>query len=129
MRAIDTNVIVRFVAGDDEDQSPRARAALQSGDLFLSLSVILETEWVLRSAFGYGRGTIADTLEMIAGLNGLTIDQPEVLAQAIDWHREGMDFADALHLASADGCEAMLSFDSGLNRAASKVGAMPVLSP
>jgi predicted nucleic-acid-binding protein len=129
VRAIDTNVIVRFVTGDDKVQSPKARTVLHAGDLFLSSSVILESEWVLRSAFGFDRAAIADTLDLVAGLPGLTVEDPEILAQAIDWMRDGMDFADALHLASAVDCEAMLSFDNKLIKAAKKAGAIPVVSP
>ena len=54
----------------------------------------------------------------MAGLPTVATDEPQVLAAAIDWLREGMDFADALHLAKAQGCEAFLSFDRKLAKAA-----------
>jgi predicted nucleic-acid-binding protein len=129
VRAIDTNLIVRFVTLDDPDQSPRARAALLTGDLYLPTTVALEAEWVLRSAYGFKPEAIAVALDGLAGLAGLTLEDPTVLAQAIAWLREGMDFADAVHLASADGCEAMLSFDDDFAKAAKRCGTMPVVVP
>lgn len=129
MRAIDTNIVVRFITRDDESQARRARTALASEDLFLSTSVALETEWVLRSGYGFRREAIAEALDMLAGLPSLTFEAPSALAQAIGWFRSGMDFADALHLASADGCEAMLSFDAKLAKAAKRLGTIPVVAP
>ena len=129
MRAIDTNVVVRFLTGDDPEQFARARDALASGESFVSTCVCLETEWVLRSAFGYKLEALATSLTQLAGMRGVTLEQPAVLHQAIAWLREGMDFADALHLASADGCDAMLSFDVNLAKTAKRLGTIPVVAP
>ncbi len=89
----------------------------------------METEWVLRSAFSYKRDAIAAGLTRLAGLRGVKLEQPAVVYQAIEWLREGMDFADALHLASADGCEALLSFDAKLAKTAKRLGTIPVVAP
>ena len=129
MRAIDANVIVRFLTGDDPVQFVRARDALAAGPSFVSTCVCLEAEWVLRSAFGYNRETVASSLTRLAGMRGVQLERPAVLHQAIEWLREGMDFADALHLASADGCEAMLSFDIKLGKVAKRIGTIPVVAP
>lgn len=129
MRAVDTNIAVRFITRDDENQALRARAALASGDLFLPTSVVLEIEWVLHSGYKFERASIAKALTRIAGLPGITIEQPAAVAQAIGWFNGGMDFADALHLASAAGCEAMLSFDTKLAKAAKRLGTIPVVAP
>jgi predicted nucleic-acid-binding protein len=51
------------------------------------------------------------------------------LAQALDWMSGGMDFADALHLAKAQGCSAFLSFDRKLVKAASGRSPVPVMAP
>jgi predicted nucleic acid-binding protein len=45
------------------------------------------------------------------------------------WAEQGMDFADALHLASAAGCVAFASFDRGLKQTAAKMGAPAVRAP
>ena len=60
MRAIDTNVVVRVLTGDDPVQSARARAILEAGDVFIPLTVILETEWVLRSIFRLGTAEVVE---------------------------------------------------------------------
>lgn len=129
MRAIDTNVVVRIVTNDDVNQVQRASAALAAGDTYLPLTVCLETEWVLRSGYCLEAANIAEHLADFAGLPGVQVEDPEVLAQAIEWLREGMDFSDAMHLASANGCEAMLSFDADFAKAALRLDAMPVIAP
>ena len=129
MRAVDTNVIVRFLVADDKRQAKRARAAIEAGDIFITTSVFLEVEWVLRSAYGFDAERIADALGGLAGLPGVTVDEPARLARALDWMAEGMDFADALHLAGAEGCEIFLSFDKALARKAAKQGAPIVRAP
>ncbi len=129
VRAIDTNVIVRFLTADDEKQARAARAAIASGDIFVSLSVVLESEWVLRSGYGFDSEQIAGGLSGLAGLPGISVEEPALLATAIDWMRGGMDFADALHLAKADGCAAFLSFDRKLAKAAKDCSSIPVEAP
>ena len=56
MLAIDTNVIVRIVTNDSPEQSPRARTLVESEDVFVCTSVLLETEWVLRSGYDFHAG-------------------------------------------------------------------------
>ena len=52
MIALDTNVLVRLVTGDDAAQAKRAAARIDTGDaFFVSLTVALELEWVLRGAY------------------------------------------------------------------------------
>jgi predicted nucleic-acid-binding protein len=68
-------------------------------------------------------------LRGLAGLPGITVEEPTRLAQALDWMGEGMDFADALHLAKANKCNAFLSFDLKLVKAASGRSPVPVVTP
>ena len=111
MRAVDTNVVVRYLTGDDPGQAVRARAVLDAGDVFVSTTVLLESEWVLRSVYGLNRTEVAAALRAFAGLPGLCVESPAVLAEALDSAETGMDFADALHLGAAARCEALLTFD------------------
>ena len=122
MRAIDTNVLVRFLAGDDPHQSPKARALVEAGDILVPLTVMLEAERVLRSVYGHKGPQVAAALRAFAGLSGLAVEAPERLAAALDRAEAGMDFADALHLGGAAGCEALLTFDRRFVRAARSVG-------
>jgi predicted nucleic-acid-binding protein len=49
MLAVDTNVVVRYLTADDPEQFARAVAVVEGAETFVSLTVLLETEWVLRS--------------------------------------------------------------------------------
>lgn len=123
MRAIDTNIVVRYLIGDEPGQAARARAVIETGNVFVSTTVLLECEWVLRSVYGFSRREVATALRAFAGLPGVTVENPALLAEALDRAESGMDFADALHLAAASNCEAMLTFD---RRFIEAVGGMPV---
>lgn len=122
MRAIDTNIVVRFLAGDDPDQSPKARALVEAGELLVTLTVMLEAEWVLRSVYGHKGPQVATALRAFAGLPGVSVEAPERLAAALDRAETGMNFADALHLGGAEGCEALLTFDRRFVKAARAMG-------
>ena len=111
MRAVDTNVVVRFLTGDDPTQASRAKAVIDAGDVFVGTTVLLETEWVLRSVYGFAREDIARALGALAGLPGVSVESPVLLGEALQRTVSGMDFADALHLGAAERCEAMLTFD------------------
>ncbi|MFZ5616993.1 MAG: type II toxin-antitoxin system VapC family toxin [Pseudomonadota bacterium] len=129
MRAIDTNIVVRFLTADDKREARIARAAIEAGDIFIPVTVLLESEWVLRSGYGFTAEQIAAGLIGLAGLPGVSVEEAAALAAALDWTREGMDFADALHLARSQSCAAFLSFDRKLAKIAKNRSAVPVESP
>ena len=111
MQAVDTNVVVRYLTGDHPEQAARARAAIDGGPVFASTTVMLESEWVLRSVYGFGGTEVAAALRSFSGLPNVSIESPVLLAEALDRAEKGMDFADALHLGAATRCDAMLTFD------------------
>jgi predicted nucleic acid-binding protein len=92
-------------------------------------SVLLETEWVLRSGYGFAAERLVRALRDFAGLPGVTLEDPRLAATALDWAEQGLDFADALHLAAARGCTAFMSFDRRLAKVAAGVVEMRVASP
>jgi len=118
MIAIDTNIVVRILARDDPDQSPRARALVHANQVFVASTVFLEAEWVLRSIYRMDKAVVAATLRAFAGLPTVNLEDPARVLQALDWADEGLDFADALHLASAGGCDGFFTFDQGLAKLA-----------
>jgi predicted nucleic acid-binding protein len=122
MLAIDTNLVVRYVTGDDPAQAARARALIDRNDVFVASTVLLETEWVLRSAYKFPPARLADALMAFAGLLHVKLENPEGAAQALAWMRSGFDFADALHLALTEHCEAFVSFDVDFVKAARTMG-------
>jgi predicted nucleic-acid-binding protein len=111
VRAVDTNILVRFLTADDPKQARAARRVIEAGDVFIGTTVILETEWVLRAGYGFASIAIADALRGLGGLDGISIEEPAQTAQALDWMTAGMDFADALHLARSSYCSAFVTFD------------------
>jgi predicted nucleic-acid-binding protein len=122
VRAIDTNVLVRFLAGDHPEQAARARAVVEGGEVYVATTALLETEWVLRSGYDFAAARICAAFEAFAGLPGVTVEDPDLLALAIALVRDGLDFADALHLGRAQGCEAFVTFDRKLVKAAKGLG-------
>lgn len=122
MLGVDTNVVVRYLTGDHPKQSARARKLIDAGDVYVSITVMLETEWVLRSAYGYQSRDVCKALRAFAGLPGLVVEDDTLVATALDRVERGMDFADALHLGKAGHCEAMVTFDRKLIKAAKAVG-------
>ena len=68
MLAIDTNLIVRYLVGDEPGQAARARRLIDNNDVFVCTTVLLETEWVLRSVYGFSAVQCAKALSDFAGL-------------------------------------------------------------
>ncbi|MBM6583339.1 type II toxin-antitoxin system VapC family toxin [Microvirga sp. BT689] len=129
MLAIDTNVVVRYLTGDHPEQSSQARALIDGHDVFVCTTVLLETEWVLRGAYGYAPAQIGEALRAFAGLPRVSLEDPASAATALDWMAQGMDFADALHLAAAEGCTVFVSFDRRFAKAAKRLRQLVVRHP
>ena len=67
MIAVDTNVLVRFLVRDDAKQAARAAALIQANEIWVCKTVLLETEWVLRSLYGFSPESLAGALRSLAG--------------------------------------------------------------
>lgn len=122
MIAIDTNIVVRYLTGDHPEQSARAREIVDGEPVFVAVTVMLETEWVLRSAYGYKPDEVARALRAFGGLPRVTIEDAASVAAAFDLAENGMDFADALHLGRSAGQDAFLTFDRRFVKAARSAG-------
>lgn len=130
MIAADTNILVRYLVEDDVAQTDRAEAVLRGSAVFLPKTVLLETEWVLRATYRFDRKAISAGLSRLLGLPGVETEDASAIARALDWYRQGLDFADALHLASSGEAEAFASFDAALRRRARRLsGAPPTVEP
>ena len=129
MLAVDTNVVIRYLTRDDAAQFAKANALIGGADIYVCTTVLLETEWVLRRAYRFSRQRIIAALAAFAGLPRLTLEDPGLAAKALDWTRQGIDFADALHLAKAQGCEAFVSFDQRLAAVANALSDVTIRAP
>jgi predicted nucleic-acid-binding protein len=126
MLAIDTNVLVRLLVADDPAQAERAKALVGREQIFVPVTVLLEAEWVLRSVYGLSGPAVAEAFEALAGLPRVILEDAQRVGRALAWARDGMDFADALHLSRVDGCDALATFDRRLAKSAAGLGALQV---
>lgn len=127
MIALDTNVVVRVLTQDDPAQAKRAAALLRRESVWLSKTVLLETEWVLRYSYELDTAAINHALSMFVELQNLTMEDAPSVQTALAWHKAGMDFADALHLASSGRASGFATFDQKLAKKASKLEDAPAI--
>jgi predicted nucleic-acid-binding protein len=121
MIAVDTNVIVRFLVRDDEKQARAVyerlkRAELDRESLFVPLLVLLETIWVLGSAYDKSRTEVLDSIEDMRRMPVFEFENDEAVERLLSDGRScGADLADILiaHSAQSSGCEAGITFDKG----------------
>ena len=116
MIAVDTNVLVRLLTGDDPAQAARAAALFAQEHVFIPKSVLLETAWVLRYSYELDAGTILSAFRKLLGLPHVSAEDRGTLIDALAWYENGMNFADALHLASARAVDRFATFDVRLKR-------------
>lgn len=117
--AADTNVVVRYLTGDDELQSRRARAALEAADsIYLDIVVLCEVVWVLRRAFRLSPAEISAVLTELLDSEKIEVDRRAAEA-GLAMLRAGGDFADGviLHQSAQALCETLVTFDQRLARA------------
>ncbi len=126
MVAIDTNIIVRFLTQDDPDQYQKSVEIFAAQEVFIADTVILETEWVLRYAYKYAPERITTAIKHLCGLPNVHLRDADVIMSALIGREAGLGFADALHLAQADQCEEMLTFDQRFVKRAPRFSVVPV---
>jgi predicted nucleic-acid-binding protein len=129
MIAVDTNVVVRFLAQDDAAQATRAAELIRDNEIWISKTVLLETEWVLRSLYRFPPHKLAAALKALAGLGRVFLEDGVEVAKALDWFQEGLDFADALHLASAGNATQFATFDRKFAQQARQSTALEIILP
>ena len=129
MIAIDTNILVRILTNDDPIQARRAVKILQSDDVFIPKTVILETQWVLHHAYAINKADIISGFQKLLGLSNIYPENAETVAQAISWYEQGLDFADALHLASSRGSDKFATFDAAFTKKARKISSLNIIKP
>jgi len=129
MTALDTNVLIRVLTNDDAEQSRTAAAFIRRQErVYILKTVALEIEWVLRSAYGFDRETIALGIRGLIGTTNFQFEDERTVTQALEWYEQGMDFADAMHLASVHGETEFATFDISLRRTAHRLGITRVIS-
>ena len=135
MIGLDTNVLARYYiddAGDAQAKRQRlaARRLIESGQaLMVSKTVVLELEWVMRGYYGFSQAEVASAMRHLLGLMHVTVEDREVVEQALANNDAGVDFADALHHASYKTCASVATFDDRkFARRARKLGMAPTVT-
>ena len=131
MKAVDTNVLARFFIDDPEDSEAALQQPLaiqvMSQAIFVSSSVVLEFEWVMRGFYALPRADITRIFKALCGLQHVIIEDRAIVQSVIEAYTHGLDFADALHLARAQHCKAFVSFDKRLQKRAKVAGLQPAV--
>jgi len=127
--AVDTNLLVRLLTNDDPVEAKRALRVMESDDILVPKTVLLETEWVLRHGYVIGREVIAQSFQKLLGIPNVKSEDPQAVTQGLRWYQEGLDFADALHLASSAKADRFATFDKDFVKKASKLGSVDAFKP
>jgi len=128
---IDTNVVVRLLVSDDAEQTRRARKLIEESldreeSVLVSLLVLIESEWVLRSKYEFEREAILGMFRALLGARELSFeDEPAVEEALFHWKDSVCGFTDCLIIAHNRqlGCRATATFDA---KAARLPGALPL---
>ena len=130
MTAVDTDVLVRLLTRDDPKQTAAALSLFAAGPIWIAKTVLLETEWVLRSLYGFEEAAIGDAFTRLLGLENVQAEDEDSVAAALALTARGIEFADAIHLSSRPPGAAFASFDKSFVRRAQQAGtgAVSVLS-
>ncbi len=126
MKGVDTNLLVRFLTGDDKEQAGKVyalfkKAEMEKNTLFVPLLVLLELIWVLESVYEISRSEILEALSELLLMSCLQFEQQATVRQfTINARENSYDLADLLiaHSAETQGCRSVLTLDkkaSGFN--------------
>jgi len=124
MIGLDTNVLVRYIAQDDPEQSPRATRLVESLTVeapgFVGIVSVVELVWVLSGCYGSTKDEICEVLEALLRTKEIIVAQADTVWKALRMFRDGKaDFADCLieRAANEAGCSHTATFDRGAAKA------------
>jgi predicted nucleic-acid-binding protein len=119
MKGIDTNILIRFLIGDDEQQAKKVynifkKVESEKNELFVPLLVILELIWVLESVYEIPRTEILDSISELILMPILKFEHQSALQQfthAAQGNRHDLSDLLIAYSAKAQGCETVITFD------------------
>jgi predicted nucleic-acid-binding protein len=122
MIALDTNVLIRYLALDDPVQSRRATEVIDEAlageqGVFIPVIVLCETVWVLRGYYKLSKQRIIQVLDAILTEKGFEVEaRPEIHKALAEYRLYSGDFADYAigFIARAHRCSQVLTFDQSL---------------
>lgn len=116
--AVDTNVLIRYLTWDDEQQAVEAADAIEGVDEIVVPTIVLcELVWVLKRAYRYAGPDIVDILRRLVAIHAVEIERPAAEA-GIAMLARGGDFADGVVRYEADRakCDRLVTFDQSFAR-------------
>ncbi len=120
MIALDTNVLVRLVIGDDPEQAEAVGRLLSApGETFFIADLVLaELAWVLTGRYGFTRPDVVEVLSSLLNRADVVFEDEDRIRSAVRRYSNGLDLADGLILgrAKAAGCSRLATFDDSLLR-------------
>ena len=123
MTALDTNVIVRYLVGDNAEQAEAARALLDGltpgHPGYICREVIVEVAWVLERSYRFARSQVAEALMDLTASDSLVVENSDDVASAAHRYRQGgAGFSDLMILRAAErtGATPLHTFDRRLAR-------------
>lgn len=129
MVAVDTNVLVRLLVEDDPKQAAAARRLFERQPVWIAKTVLLEAAWVLRSAYHFDDQTVREALTKVVALHNVHAEDESAIANALGLTSQGLDFADALHLAGRPPGALFVSFDRSFIKRAKRARVAAISSP
>ena len=128
MIAVDTNVLVRLLTGDEPKQEVAARSLFASEPIWIAKTVMLETAWVLHSLYGFEESAIHSAFTKLLGLKNVHAEDESAVAAALALTTRGIELADAMHLSSRPPEVAFVSFDKSFVQRARRAGVSGISS-
>lgn len=126
MKAIDTNILARFFLEIENNpksvQQKIIATKILSKPVYVSLTVILEFEWVMRGVYKLDKPTILNIYRALQRLPTVTIEDKAILDNVLLLFEQGLGFADALHLAQTLSLQGFITFDNNFYKRAKKLG-------
>jgi predicted nucleic-acid-binding protein len=122
MRALDTNVLVRFVTNDDAGQAEKVELLLAEchrsrEHLFISTPVVCELVWVLKNGLRQTKTEIVKVIDKLLEDDLFQLEHDSLVLRALDRYKHGKaDFADYLigEVGWRAGCRDAVTFDKAL---------------
>lgn len=119
MKALDTNILVRFLIKDNIKQAELAKNIINNAEntkqpLFVTWLVVLELLWVLDASYNVSRSDIIEALNNLMQMPALQFEKQSALRRfIISANKSNLDLSDILIALSAveQSCKTTLTFD------------------
>ncbi len=123
MEAVDANVVLRYIVGDDPEQAAAARKLMDGltpgNPGFICREAVIEIAWALERVYRFARVQVAGALMDLTASDSLVVENwDDVAAAAYRYRRGGVGFSDLMILSAAEraGATPLHTFDRRLSR-------------